>query len=279
MELKDFKVFVADVDMTLVNDRKLMLPITKQAMQILRDNGVYLGIASGRPVEGHLVRRASSWGFDRQFDFIIGMNGGQLQDYIDDTFTESFKLSRECIKEIVEMMEPLDLNPFVYEKGYMLAKRMDQQTYESSIRNDEPVKVVDDLSEIWEKERNKIMFRAKDLDQIKVMLKFAAEHPSQKDQYFQTGPLMLEFQDPRVNKGVAVDIFCQKHNITPDQVIAFGDSSNDNEMMQFAGTGVCLLNGKEDSKAIADYITEYDSNNDGAGRWLMEHVIHQKINE
>ena len=149
--------------MTLVNDKKKLLPITKKAMELLREQGVYLGIASGRPIEGHLVRRSENWGFDRQFDFIIGMNGGQLHDYTDDTFVESYKLSRECVKEIIEIMEPLDLNPFVYEKGYMLAKRLDQQTIESSIRNDEPVQVVNDISEMWEKERNKIMFRAKTL--------------------------------------------------------------------------------------------------------------------
>ena len=275
--LENLKVFVADVDMTLVNDKKILMPITKKAMQMLRDQGVYLGIASGRPIAGHLVRRAENWGFDRQFDFIIGINGGQLHDYTDDTFTESNKLSRESVKEIVELMEPMDLNPFVYEEGYMLAKRMDQQTYESSIRNDEPVRVVENLDEIWEKERNKIMFRARDLDMIKDMLELARSHPSEKYTFFQTGPLMLEFQDPRINKATATELFCKKHGITPDQVIAFGDSSNDNEMMAYAGLGVCLLNGKDDSKAIADMITEYDSNHDGVGHWFEDHYFHKKI--
>ena len=68
--LENLKVFVADVDMTLVNDKKILMPITKKAMQMLREQGVYLGIASGRPIAGHLVRRSESWGFDRQFDFI-----------------------------------------------------------------------------------------------------------------------------------------------------------------------------------------------------------------
>jgi len=275
--LENLKVFVADVDMTLVNDKKILMPITKKAMQMLREQGVYLGIASGRPIAGHLVRRSESWGFDRQFDFIIGMNGGQLHDYIDDTFTESNKLSRESVREIVEIMEPMDLNPFVYEKGYMLAKRMDQQTYESSIRNDEPVRVVEDIAEIWEKERNKIMFRARTPEMMKDMLKLAETHPSDKYTYFQTGPLMLEFQDPHINKATATDLFCKKHSIAPDQVIAFGDSSNDNEMMAYAGLGVCLLNGKDDSKAIADMITEYDSNHDGVGHWFEDHYFHKKI--
>ena len=277
--LKDIKVFVADVDMTLVNDKKKLLPITKKAMELLREQGVYLGIASGRPIEGHLVRRSENWGFDRQFDFIIGMNGGQLHDYTDDTFVESYKLSRECVKEIIEIMEPLDLNPFVYEKGYMLAKRLDQQTIESSIRNDEPVQVVNDISEMWEKERNKIMFRAKTLEQMEQMVRFAKQHPSNEYQFFQTGPLLLEFQDPRINKSTAVEIFCKKHGITADEVIAFGDSSNDNEMMERAGLGVCLLNGKADSKAIADCITEYDSNHDGVGRFLEKHWFKRKIIE
>ena len=82
---KDVRLVIADIDGTLMSDDKKMGPLTKEMLQKLHDDGVLLGIASGRPCGDHLSSRASGWGFDFQFDILIGMNGGHLWDTIDDT--------------------------------------------------------------------------------------------------------------------------------------------------------------------------------------------------
>ena len=38
--------------------------------------------------------------------------------------------------------------------------------------------------------------------------------------------------------------------------VAFGDGLNDQEMLKIVGTGVSMENGREELKAIADYITD-----------------------
>ena len=38
--------------------------------------------------------------------------------------------------------------------------------------------------------------------------------------------------------------------------MAFGDGPNDVEMLSFAGTGICMANGHEESKRISDYVTK-----------------------
>ena len=45
-------------------------------------------------------------------------------------------------------------------------------------------------------------------------------------------------------------------NIDPEDVMAFGDSENDIEMLQMAGTAVVMGDGMEKAKAVADYIAE-----------------------
>lgn len=52
-----------------------------------------------------------------------------------------------------------------------------------------------------------------------------------------------------------------------DKVVAFGDTTNDNTMLEINGYGVCLQNGSEITKAIADAITEYLCNEDGLGTY------------
>ena len=43
--------------------------------------------------------------------------------------------------------------------------------------------------------------------------------------------------------------------------------SNDNPMLEFASIGVCLKNGAQDTKASADYITDFTNNEDGFAKF------------
>ena len=268
-----YKLFVADIDMTLVNHEKEMLPLTKAALQELRNRGVLIGVASGRPLRGHVMNCYKFWGLDRQLDLIIGMNGGQMYDGTDDTLTESYKLSREDIKEIIDFMSPLNLNPFVYKKDCMLVTRLDAEAIASSIRNKEPAIVAKSQEELWAAPNGKVLFRADRPDQMPAMLELAASHPSDHYQYFRSTPVMLEFQDPRVNKGVALHQFCEKHGIKKEEIISFGDSPNDIPILDYAGFSVCLSNGDDVTKSHADRITDYDYNNDGAGHFLFDYIL------
>lgn len=268
------KLVIADIDGTLVNYGKEIMPLTRQALIDLHDRGVLLGIASGRPVGDQLKANAERWGLDFQFDVIIGMNGGQLLDVKNDVYQEFYKLKAEVIHEIIDFMRPLDLNPFVYKEGYMLSGRLDEEMKASSVRNHEPAIPCTNENELWEEDNAKLLFRLPpNPDEVKKIVQFAAAHPKPYYQSFLSGPKMLEFQDPRVNKGVALIEYCKSNDIDLSDVIAIGDASNDNEMLRVAGLGVCLKNGTQDTLAIADVITEFDCDEDGAGRYLYDYVL------
>lgn len=57
-------------------------------------------------------------------------------------------------------------------------------------------------------------------------------------------------------------------DIAPEESIAFGDSENDQEMLQAAGIGVAMGNATEEAKACADYITD-DCDDDGLQNALL----------
>ena len=56
------------------------------------------------------------------------------------------------------------------------------------------------------------------------------------------------------NKGTAVQRLCTSLDFPLEDTIAFGDSMNDLEMLQTAGLGVCMANGSQALKDIADRI-------------------------
>lgn len=274
--IQDVRLVVADIDGTLVDDTyHKMMPLTQKAYHILQDHGVYLGIASGRGINHQMKERVTDWGFAKPFELLIGLNGGEIYDEIHDSRKEFYKLKREYIKEIIDLMAPLDLNPFIYRDDVMVASRMDEQMKASSERNSQDVHVAKDISELYETDISKIMFRMPESTMIEAE-KLVANIKNKPYRAFKTQTTMLEFMDARINKGNALAYFCNNNDIPLESVIAFGDMTNDNELLETAGLGVCLCNGNNETKKIANDITEYDNNHDGIGHYLMKHIIEPK---
>ena len=65
-----------------------------------------------------------------------------------------------------------------------------------------------------------------------------------------------EISDASVNKGTAFRFVCDYLNAAPEDTIAFGDSMNDAEILQAAGTGVAMGNAEAGVKEIADQVCE-----------------------
>ncbi|KAF8529938.1 HAD-like domain-containing protein [Gautieria morchelliformis] len=75
-------------------------------------------------------------------------------------------------------------------------------------------------------------------------------------------PWIFEAICPSVHKGKALRQICQSlGNVTPEQVLAFGDGENDIDMFQTAGFSVAMGNAMPAAVAAAKYITT--SNNEG----------------
>ncbi|MFD1417025.1 Cof-type HAD-IIB family hydrolase [Oceanobacillus jeddahense] len=58
-----------------------------------------------------------------------------------------------------------------------------------------------------------------------------------------------------VNKGVAIEQMLHHLNISPSEVIAFGDGLNDREMLKFVGTGIAMGNADPRLVEFADFQT------------------------
>ena len=52
-------------------------------------------------------------------------------------------------------------------------------------------------------------------------------------------------------------------NVCVVKTVAFGDSWNDIEFLTLAGLGIAMKNGREQVKAAANLVTDFDNNEDG----------------
>jgi Cof subfamily protein (haloacid dehalogenase superfamily) len=267
---KNIKLVIADIDGTMVTDSRVLTKRTKRVINMLHDRGIKIGIASGRDYH-QLLNDVEYWGFQFPFDIVIGMNGGQLYTGHDKMLREYDLLQPDAIKSIIEMMEPLDLNPFIYgQNNTMICKRVDPATKASEERNSMSLHVVKNVAEFWQRPVNKIMFRTTER-QMPEVKQWADLHNDPRYIAFKTQTTMLEFTDPKVSKGKALARYAELSGIPLADMMSFGDMTNDNEMLKQAGWGVCMKNGSSDTKASAAYITEDTNNEDGMARYLIKY--------
>ena len=66
----------------------------------------------------------------------------------------------------------------------------------------------------------------------------------------------LDFTALQVNKGNALKNLCGKLGISKDEVMVFGDNTNDKEMLEWAGHSYAMANGREEIKRYANDITD-----------------------
>lgn len=267
------KLIICDVDNTLVKKGEPLSAETKEVLRRLRKEGILFGIASGRPlyqIEGSL----RNWDYEG-IDMIIGFNGASLHDYLDNTDEEYFVMKKEWLKEAVDLMSPFDTNPTLYRDNAQLFLFEEAYMKDYYAKSGFKYIITNNIDELIKEDAAKIMFRVKEED-MEDIEKWVKEHPNKNFAGFKTQSIIMEFADSRINKAYALKKFCEKHNILLDEVVAFGDTTNDNEMLKAAGLGVCLLNGSDDTKAIADMITEETCDKDGLALFIEEHILNQK---
>lgn len=82
-----------------------------------------------------------------------------------------------------------------------------------------------------------------------------------------------ELINRQFDKGRAVKRVCEYLGIPLSDSIAFGDSMNDREMLQMAGVGICMENGSEELKRLADDICPSVQEDGIYGAFRSYHLI------
>ncbi len=279
--MNHFKVIAADIDGTLCMKGEDIMPLTRSALNELHDQGVLFGLATGRPVDSRVLSYAKRWNLGFEFDFAVGMNGGEMYDLKTNTTDKYYLLSKENIRKILAFLEPFDINAIVYVDGYEEVRclKMDDFMTASKARNHSHVIVggVDTLAE-FDTGKLEVQFNGEIREEVLKVVE-ANQDPSwiMTQTYYDKHHCTFEFQDPRINKGVGLEKYCERYNIDMKDVLAFGDQENDIGLMKSSGYGVCLSNGADLTKSYAKAVTEHDVLDDGVGHWLYDHVIHGEL--
>ena len=268
--LENIKIVVSDMDGTLFTDDKKILPSTIEAIKKIKEKNIIFGLCTGRETQT-VEKIVKNLGIHKYVDFIIGLGGGEIYDYILNYKKPTYRLNKNAIKDIIKHFDDMDLNFGIPENGVMYFPKMNRFTEILSKFDMMPYKVVD-FDKYLINDKSKLMIVCDE----QYMPNVIERSKSFSSDYYNGTPIrttkiFLEFMDKNVSKSNALKIYVTNHNLSLDNILAFGDADNDYDMLKNCKIGVAMKNGSEKTKSIANYITD-DNNNDGIANFINQYL-------
>ncbi|WP_186579920.1 Cof-type HAD-IIB family hydrolase [Aquibacillus kalidii] len=265
-----YKMIVLDLDDTLLRDDHTISTRTKQALMEAQARGVKVVLASGRPTYG-MKATAEELSLAEYGSYILSFNGGKIIDWQTKEEIFSSTLSFEEMRNLYELSKREGVYIHTYVGEEIITEDENPYTTIESKLTGLPVKIVSSfLDGITEPVVKALM--VDDPEKLKVVeVKLKAELAEQHS-VMRSKPYFLEFTEKGVTKGTSLGQLIERCGIKREEVIAMGDSYNDQEMIEFAGLGVAMGNAPDDIKAVADYVTD-TNNNHGVAKVVEEFIL------
>ena len=256
---------LSDLDNTLLTADKI---ITKESIEYIKEwinEGNMFSIATGRPYSG-TYKYYQDLGLDSP---MICDNGGSI--YFINGENKFFSIPLDIFKDFLSKVEEYASHIYVTTtKNICYSYNLD--LVPSWLIHDEidDLKIVEGkISEIIVDEPLICNFWCKP-EFYKKFLKVCEKYEDIKirDWCLHDGAYAIEIRSIDASKGNALKYVSETFNIGIENTIAFGDEKNDISMIQEAHYGICMINACEELKAVSNYETTYDYNNNGVIEFL-----------
>ncbi len=248
------KLICIDIDGTLLNDAKEVLPEVKKAVNRQYERGRKIALVSGRmPCAVSQVEK------QLETDCIKVCNVGTFI-IVDGLCVKEEVMSTHIMRQLYTNIAEKHHVPLWVFQGYkwyvtrtdsFVEKETDIIKYQPDVVN------LYDLAEKWNKagiKPNKLLIAAeeKKIDEIHTELE---RWKNRTFNVARSSGNYLEIFPENVDKGKAVASLCAILNISTENVIAIGDHELDIPMIEMAGIGIAMGKAIQELKEKADFVT------------------------
>lgn len=246
---KKIKAVFFDVDGTLLSQKTKQVPeSTKEALALLRKNGIMTIICTGRMI----AELENLPVMELPFDGYLTLNGNLCLDKNKKMFAGN-EIAPQEVEVLVRIFKASKI-PFVLngaEKRYI--------NYVDNVVIDTQASTNGTIPDIGEYSGEKIyQCLAFVHDKERLMLDNMLDECSITS-WNDTG---IDIISKQGGKAHGIEKFLTQYNLRRGETMAFGDGENDMDMIQYVGVGVAMGNAINDLKKAADYVTT-DIDDDG----------------
>jgi HAD-superfamily hydrolase, subfamily IIB len=274
-----FRAIVFDLDGTLISSgEKQIRPATLAALKKARDQGITVTIASGRH---HETIRAYHDQLELGEVACICCNGAYLYDFQNSRAFSQNVLSLDIAKKMLRLVRRYDDVFFSIYTMDVLAYERPFTHIESLIRWGEGLKpelrprieAVPSFEALLDAEPviSKFFLNPPDKLAMQDLEKEAVNELSLICEW--SGDHALDIANAGNSKGNRLKDWAEIQGIALEEIVAFGDSYNDMDMLQNAGLGIAMAQADEPVKQCADLVAPGDNNTDAIADILHHYVL------
>ncbi len=257
--MKEIKIAFFDVDGTLVNPRTgLISDRTKETLIRLRQNGILLCIATGRPP----ASLPDLTGLP--FDAFLTCNGALC--YTENRIIAENPIPADAVQKVIANAAVLGRPVTVALRDRLAANGMDPDLAEYYRMAGLELTVAEDFDEAARGHVYQMMLGCRVSDHEAVIR--GIDGVSITYAWDRAADVI-----PNGNsKGSSILRILEHFSLPAEEALAFGDGFNDREMLQTVGTGVAMGNAAAQLKAIADDVCG-DTWDEGIYHYCIKHRL------
>lgn len=243
------KAIFFDIDGTLLDHDKALPASTKQAVMQLKEEGHFVGIATGRaPFMFESLRQ------ELGIDTFISFNGQYVVHEGEPILRNA--LDRDELENLIRFAGEQN-HPLVY---------MDHEGMRANTDGHEDIHAALNSLKFEHPPKDRDYYRNNPLYQTLLFCREGEEEPY-KDafdafDFIRWHEVSADILPAKGSKAKGIEAVVAQMGLDPDDVYVFGDGPNDVEMIKASKHGIAMGNSVPETKAVADFVTK-DVNEDG----------------
>ena len=266
------KIFLTDMDGTLLCTDKSISKENKVAVHALLDAGHVFAIASGRAYAS-LQRIIDELEVRCPGCFVIANNGSQVYDMATGERIRDMAVEPAAAKYLYDEAAKWGLYIQSYSEKYILGSRACPE-FDAYVAEAGSAGVVESPEATLQRRLPKVLLV--ELHEHQKLVDFQEAHLEWQEGKcisFFSSPRYLEYCPIGSSKGEALRFLCERLEIPVESSFAIGDEENDLSMILAAGTGVAMCNAIPAVLKVANVITEHDHDHNGVAEIIRKYVL------
>jgi Cof subfamily protein (haloacid dehalogenase superfamily) len=265
------KLLAIDLDDTLLRCDLTISYRTRNAVKKAEEAGVNVVLASGR-VPAAVEPFAKTLGLHRRNGYLICSNGTVITETIAGNVVHERKIEGRAALAAFDLADAEDFPVQIYDGDVLYVSRSNEYSeYDQKLTGLRQI-VPDNFREMVAGGCYKLLIPG-DPVLLAPLEKLLYAYLGENITLFTSKPYFLEVLPAHTDKGSALAKVAEFLGINREEVLAIGDSMNDEAMLRWAGTGVAMLNGDERIKAAADIVSERSNDDDGVADIIEKYVL------